>query len=239
MSRSALDAHGGRGSAVRVYGRRRPLRRLVSIVGAGAVAAGLAAGYHGVRGQSRSFRLPSEASLAPLSVRRRIAVIAESQVGYRTDPADSYCNKFSGFWSAGDACSNGDTAEEWCADFAAWTWRKAGVQFTYGYGPSEINGAAASFYTWGVANGRWHPAAPTYEAAPGDIAVYGLSLGTEPHAAHVAVVIRDMPGDRGPDVVNGDGDLTAFSAVETGRDQRYISVGRERYLLTGYVSPPT
>jgi hypothetical protein len=183
--------------------------------------------------------LPSEASLAALSAPQRIAAIAKSQVGYGTDPSNSYCNKFSAFWAAGDDCSNGDTAEEWCADFAAWAWRKAGVRFTYGYGPGEINGAAASFYKWAVANGRWHPATRTYEAAPGDIAVYGLSLGTDPRAAHVAIVIRDLPGRAGPDVVNGNGDLTAFSAVETGGDQRYIRVGHKHYPLAGYASPST
>jgi hypothetical protein len=238
MSRPAFDSHSRRGSDFRLYRRRRPLRRLVLIVAAGAVAVGLVAASHRVLGKSRSFRLPSEASLATLSVPRRIAAIAESQVGYRTNPANTYCNKFSAFWAVGDACSNGDTAEQWCADFAAWAWRKAGVQFTYGYGPGEINAAAASFYKWGVDNGRWHPATGTYEAGPGDIAVYGLSLATDPRAAHVAIVIRDLPGNAGPDVVNGDGDLTAFSAVETGGDQRDITVGHMRYPLAGYVSPP-
>jgi CHAP domain len=237
MSRSAVDSHSGRGSTVRLYRRRRPLRRLVLIGATGAVAVGLGAAYHGAVGNSRSFRTPREASLATMSVPQRIAAIANSQVGYRTDPSDSYCNKFSAYWAAGDLCSNGDTAEEWCADFAAWAWRKAGVQFTYGYGPGEINGAAASFYKWAIANDRWHPATPAYEAGPGDIAVYGLSLGTDPHAAHVAIVIRDLPGQKGPDVVNGDGNLTAFSAVETGGDQRYITVGQTHYPLAGYVSP--
>lgn len=239
MPRSALSSPGRAGSPVRVYRRRRPLRRLVLLVGACAAAAGLVAAARGVLGRNHSFRLPSEASLAPLSVPQRIAAIAKSQVGYTTDPSDSYCNKFSGFWAAGDACSNGDTAEEWCADFAAWAWRKAGVQFTYGYAPGDINGAAASFYEWAVANGRWHPATPTYVATPGDIAVYGLSPGTKPRAAHVAIVVRDLPGRRGPDVINGDGNITAFSTVETGGDQRYIRVGRRRYPLAGFANPPT
>lgn len=238
MSRTAFDSQSHKGVAIRVYRRRAPLRRLVLLGATGAVAVGLVAAYRGVAGRGRSFRLPSEASLATMSVPQRIATIAKSQVGYTTDPANSYCNKFSAFWAAGDPCANGDTAEEWCADFAAWAWRKAGVRLPYGYGQGEINGAAASFYKWAVANGRWHPATPTYEAAPGDIAVYGLSLGTDPHAAHVAVVIRDLPGRRGPDVVNGDGDLTAFSAVETGGNQRSVRVGHTNYPLAGYVSPP-
>lgn len=173
-----------------------------------------------------------------MSVPQRIAAIATSQVGYTTDPANSHCNKFSGFWAAGDACSNGNAAEEWCADFAAWAWRKAGVQFTYGYDPGEINGAAASFYEWAVAHGRWQPATRTYVAAPGDIAVYGLSLGAAPRAEHVAIVIRESPGGRGPDVVNGNGDQTAFSAVEAGGGQGYITVGHRHYSLAGYARPP-
>ena len=237
MSRPVVETNSRAGSGVRIYRRRRrPLRRIILT---GAVAAGLVAAYHGVFGKSHSFPVPSQASLATLSVPQRIAAIAKSQVGYTTDPSSSYCNKFSGFWGAGDACSNGDTAEEWCADFAAWAWRKAGVRFAYGYNPGEINGAAVSFYEWAVANGSWEPATRTFEAVPGDVAVYGLSLGAVPRAAHVAIVVRDLPGGRGPDVVNGDGNLTAFSAVETGGDQRYITVGGKRYSLAGYVRPPT
>ena len=158
----------------------------------------------------------------------RIVTIAESQVGYSTDPSNSYCNKFSAYWNAGTAdCPSGERAEEWCADFAAWAWQKAGVQFTYGYGPGEINGGAVSFYEWGVANGEWHPATSGYVAAPGDVAIYGLSLGADPSAEHVAIVTDDAPGQPGPDVVNGDGDLTGFSRVETGTDQVQVEVGQD------------
>jgi hypothetical protein len=41
------------------------------------------------------------------------------------------------------------------------------VRFAYGYEPGQINGAAVSFYEWGVANGEWHPATSGYVAAPG------------------------------------------------------------------------
>ena len=84
------------------------------------------------------------------------------------------------------------------------------MPFTYGYGPGEINGAAVSFYEWGVANGEWHPASSGYVASPGDVAVYGLSLGAVPSAVHVAIVTDDAAGQTGPDVVNGDGDRTGF-----------------------------
>ena len=134
-----------------------------------------------------------------MSLRQRIVAIAESQVGYSTEPSNSYCNKFSAYWGAGTAdCPSGETDEEWCADFAAWAWQKAGAHFTYGYGPGEINGAAVSFYEWGVANGEWHPATSGYVAAPGDVAVYGLSLGADPSAAHVAIVTRRPARPAGP-----------------------------------------
>jgi hypothetical protein len=75
-------------------------------------------------------------------------------------------------------------------------------------------------------------------AEPGDLAVYGLSLGANPSAAHVAIVTDDPPGQLGPDVVNGDGDRTGFSVVETGTDQVRADAGHGDATLAGYVSPP-
>lgn len=220
--------------------RSRSPRRHAILLGSAAAAVLLAALLSGAFGSADAYPAPSAAGLAGLTPRQRIVAIAESQVGYHTEPAGSYCNKFSAYWHAGASdCPAGERDEEWCADFAAWAWRKAGVRFDYGYGPGEIDGGAASFYEWGVANGEWHPAGSGYVAAPGDVAVYGLSLGESASAAHVAVVVQDPSGQQGPDVVNGDGDRTAFSAVESGSDQlRSQSTGRRDAILAGYVSPP-
>ena len=70
------------------------------------------------------------------------------------------------------------------------------------------------------------------------MAVYGLSLGADPSAVHVAIVTDDAPGQPGPDVVNGDGDRTGFSVVETGTDQVQADAGNGDSVLAGYVSPP-
>ena len=189
-------------------------------------------------GNTNSFPVPDAAALARLSVRQRIVAVAKSQVGYRTEPSGTYCNKFSAYWRAGQGdCPSGERDEEWCADFAAWSWQLAGVQIAYGYSAGEINGAAVSFYDWGLANGQWHPATAGYVASPGDVAVYGLSLGTHPSAAHVAIVTEDAAGQRGPDVVNGDGDRTGFSVVETGTDQFRVRSSQGISALAGYVSP--
>jgi hypothetical protein len=209
------------------------------ILGTGVVVIILAGTLHGVFGNTDSFPVPSQATLGGLSLHQRIATIAESQVGYSTRPASTYCNKFSAYWDAGTAdCPSGESAEEWCADFAAWAWQNAGLHVAYGYGPGQINGAAVSFYDFGLASGQWHPATPGYVAAPGDVAVYGLTLGGNPSAVHVAIVTADPPGQRGPDVVNGDGDRTGFSVVETGTDQVQADTGHGDSTLAGYVSPP-
>jgi hypothetical protein len=217
----------------------RSLRRFGILLVAGPVVIILAATLHRVLGNTDSFPVPGKAALAGLSLRQRIVAIARSQVGYSTEPAGTYCNKYSAYWDAGTAnCPDGESAEEWCADFAAWAWQNAGVHVTYGYRPGQINGAAVSFYEWARASGQWHPAANGYVAVPGDVAVYGLSLGPHPSAVHVAIVTADPAGRPGPDVVNGDGDRTGFSVVETGTDQVRADAGHGDSALAGYVSPP-
>jgi hypothetical protein len=173
-----------------------------------------------------------------MSISQRIVALASSQLGYATDPAQSYCNKFSAYWGAGSpTCPSGESSEQWCADFAAWAWQRAGVPITYGFGAGEINAGAISFYRWGVDHGSWHPAGSGYRARPGDVALYGLRLTGYPTAAHVAIVTSDPPGQRGPDVINGDGDRTGFSVVETGTDQVRADTGHHHgAVLSGYVS---
>jgi hypothetical protein len=218
---------------------RRSRRRLGPVLGVGAVVIVLAVVINGAFGSSGSFAAPSNASLAGLSVGARIVAIANSQIGYSSNPNDSYCNRFSAYWHAGTAeCPGGELSEEWCADFAAWAWRKAGVQFNYGYNPGDLNAGAVSFYEWGLDHGEWHPATSGYVAAPGDVAVYGVLLSSNPSAAHVAIVTDDPRNQRGPDVVNGDGDRTGFSVVEAGTDQTRADAGHHGdATLAGYVSP--
>jgi hypothetical protein len=219
---------------------RRSRRRLALILGTGAAAGILAATLSSIFGSAAAFSLPSRATLSGMNLRERIVAIATSQIGYAASPADSYCNKFSAYWGSGMAnCPNGERSQAWCADFAAWAWQKAGVRFTSGFGPGDINAGAASFYEWGLAHGAWHPASSGYVAAPGDVAVYGLTLSASPSASHVAVVTHDSAHQRGPDVVNGDGNRTGFSVVETGTDQIQADVRHPgESTLAGYVSAP-
>jgi hypothetical protein len=174
-------------------------------------------------------------TLSPL--RARIVALAQGQVGYQTDPSDTYCNKFSAYWYAGVAdCGNSNRSEEWCADFAAWAWQQAGADVDYKLAPGYLNGNSASFYVWGTDHGTWHPVSSGYAPQPGDVAVYGLDT-TAVTAVHVAVVIGATGDDTAPDVVNGDGDRTGYSVVEVGNDQAFADVKGKGAPLSGYVSP--
>jgi len=227
---------------------RRPPRRhlgpFVALVGlAAAVSAVIVAirAHHTVPGvtvplsNGRTLVLPATPGLSPL--RARIVRLAESQIGYRTDPATSYCNKFSAHFQSGSTnCPPGEEAEEWCADFAAWTWQQAGALVTYQYLNGDLNSSAASFYEWGRAHGTWHPRSSGYRPLPGDVAVYGLNPTTLV-AAHVAVVIGQLPHEAGPVAVNGDGDLTGFSVVEVRTNELYADIHPTGAPLAGYVAP--
>jgi hypothetical protein len=170
-------------------------------------------------------------------MRQRIVAVAESQVGYKTDPSSSYCNKYSAYSKAGTPdCPGGNYREEWCADFAAYAWQKAGALVTYQLVNGDLNSSSASFYEWGVRQGTWHPVGSGYQPQPGDVAVYGLDAA-DLYAVHVAVVTGFSSGAAGPDVVNGDGDMTGYSVVEKGTNQSRADARVADSALSGYVAP--
>ena len=174
--------------------------------------------------------------LSPL--RARIVSIAQGQVGYATDPSDTYCNKFSAYWNAGvddwvatttSTRSGAPTSPPGCGSRPA---RSSSYQLAPGY----LNGDSASFYVWGTDHGTWHPVGSGYVPQPGDVAVYGLDT-TAVTAVHVAVVVAATGNNAAPDVVNGDGDRTGYSVVEVGDSQAYADVKGKGAPLSGYVSP--
>lgn len=186
-------------------------------------------------GQNGIIALGSSASLP---TRERIVTLAQGQLGYTTDPSNTYCNKFSAYWVAGPAdCGNSNRDEQWCADFAAWAWRMAGVPLVYQFIHGDLNSSSASFYEWGIRYHTWHPVSSGYEPQPGDVAVYGLNISSMV-AQHVAVVVSFTPGSSGPNAINGDGDHTGFSRVEYQTNEYNAdAAGTGTAPLDGYVSP--
>jgi hypothetical protein len=177
---------------------------------------------------------PTLSAASASSPGSEIVSIAESQIGYQDTPTGSYCNPYTAHWDAGtsSSCGKGKSAEEWCADFASWVWRQAGVPFTYGYGSSDINAGAVSFYQWGVANGTWHAAGSGYTPQPGDVVVYGLNTPTDTTADHVAIVTGGTTKD--PDVIDGDWWNSGNGSVAAATDQT-TATGTDK--ISGYVSP--
>ena len=131
-------------------------------------------------------------------------------------------------------CANRWYDEEWCADFAAWVWRQAGVTFTYSYSGSNINAWAASFYAWGLATGNWHSLSSGYQPQPGDVAVYGELAEASGGGSHVGIYVSGSAG--APTVVNGDWGYPGFADVYEQTNERNTGPGGGT--LDGYVSVP-
>src|SRR5665213_3182434 len=56
---------------------------------------------------------------ASAQTRASIVSFAQGQVGYSTDPAGTYCNKFSAYWYAGSShCGTSNRDAQWCAVLA-------------------------------------------------------------------------------------------------------------------------
>ena len=186
--------------------------------------------------------IPLYTSVAPLLPPRQaslgaiIARIAQGQEGVEDNPADTDCNPYSGSWGDGSPCADVGGSSyrsiEWCADFAAWVWRQAGVSFTYGSGGSDINANSNSFYYWAVAEGTWHNAGSGYTPQPGDVAVYGTS---GPDAQHVGIVISN--GSSRPNVVNGDWEVDYPSTFPTAVYYQTNESQEAGVPLAGYASP--
>jgi hypothetical protein len=167
----------------------------------------------------------------PATLRTDIVTIADSRLGYRDDPAGTFCNVFSAYWGGGSSCGDGRRAEPWCADFAAWVWHAAGVRFTYGWAPGDLSASAASFYSWASRTGNWHWAGSGYVPRPGDVAVFGLNA-SHTYADHVAVVVT--PGSPGVDAINGDAWWGNDGGVAFAVDEA-TATGTDT--LSGYASP--
>jgi hypothetical protein len=202
--------------------------RLISVLATVAVAVAGLVGVPAVLAVVSA--LPAVA--ASNTVRGTIVSIAQGQEGVEDNPANTYCNPYSAHWGDGSPCSNGNRAIEWCADFAAWVWQKAGVSFTYGSGSSDINANANSFYYWAVAHKTWHAAGTGYTPQPGDVAVYG---GSAAKAQHVGIVVSN--GSSGPNVVNGDWEIHYPSLFPTAVYYQTNESSEDGYSVVGYASP--
>ena len=160
-----------RAGTVRSRQPGRSLRRFGLILGAGALAILLVATLHRVR-NTGSFPVPSEDILAGLS-------LPQAHRGHRREPdwvqhrtlplLLQQVQRLLGRRHGG--LSERQENGEWCADFAARAWQKAGAHFTYGHAPGEINDAAVSFYERASPTASGTRRRVDNVASPGDVAV--------------------------------------------------------------------
>ncbi|MFL6075065.1 MAG: CHAP domain-containing protein [Mycobacteriales bacterium] len=120
--------------------------------------------------------------------RAAIVRTALGQVGTAEQPLGSNCTKYG-------------PCEEWCADFASWVWRQAGVPDFTGYPFS------GDLYRWGLRHGLSRPIAAG--ARPGDLVVYGTGPQNTGTSVHVAVVVAV----RGAEIQTVDGNSGRHSDV--------------------------
>ncbi|GAA4697520.1 CHAP domain-containing protein [Phytohabitans rumicis] len=117
---------------------------------------------------------------------------------------------------------------EWCAMFAQWVWRTAGVS------PTIDTWVATKVGTWGIERGLFkrRPAGQAGNPLPGDIVVYGEPGSGE--GGHVSIVYS----------VNGDGTITTidgnYSEAVARRTINPVTAraGARNVLISGYVTPP-
>jgi hypothetical protein len=101
---------------------------------------------------------------------------------------------------------NDGSPEYWCADFARWTWLKAGKDV------SELSAAAGSFYEYGERHGTLHDS-----PAVGDAVVFNYVGGGV--AEHVAIVSK-VESDGRIETISGDWD------GQSGTEAHFASTSR-------------
>ncbi|MEU9887164.1 CHAP domain-containing protein [Sphaerisporangium sp. NPDC051011] len=117
--------------------------------------------------------------------RNTIVSIAQSQLNNSSrnheQPAGSGCNYYTGYfrnWKPASGCPSTDGVQwrqsDWCADFAKYVWKNAGVPYADVAETSGgvLTGWASSFKDYGTKHGTWHTRASGYTPQPGDSLVF-------------------------------------------------------------------
>ena len=136
-----------------------------------AIAAAPAGGYYLLEPDSinYSFADPSPTSFPGSS---RIVQAAASQVTADPDTGQGpFCNPYG-------------PCEEWCALFATWVWRDAGI-------PIPSYAFTGDVYYWAASYGA--VLSPTAQPAPGDAVLYGTGPATVSTSVHMGIVAQVWP----------------------------------------------
>ncbi|MER6162843.1 CHAP domain-containing protein [Streptomyces sp. NPDC001868] len=148
------------------------------------------------------------------ATRAQIASIAEAEVG--NSESNGGCKKYG-------PC----TTTPWCAYFASWVWRTAGVS------PVPNTAVARGVGLWGQQQGLFsaRPAGGIGNPEPGDIAVYGTPANAS--GGHVSIVTAVHSNGTITTIDGNYGDKVARRVI----DPRTARSGTDSLLISGYVKP--
>lgn len=147
-------------------------------------------------------KMPVDRSLS--AVRARIVDIARSQLGESEHPPGSNCQKYG-------------PCEAWCADFATWVWKQAGVSI-------DRIGLVRNLRLWGKAHGTWK-AGYNNNPQPGDFVIFSdLHVGLVERASSGSITI--IAGNTGTNNVARRGPASPANGTSMGPAA-----------ISGYVSP--
>jgi hypothetical protein len=147
--------------------------------------------------------------IAPTPLRERIVLRAASfdqqHRGFQTTPYNSDCNPFTAAFGRGSSwgCPRGNSAEEWCSDFAEFVWHSSGIS------TAGITGWSATFILWGIKHHRVR-LGTRFRAVPGDAIVWGQRSPL--YGQHVGIIVSVL--GKYLDIVSGnsDGDFPGFGS---------------------------
>ncbi|MEU6798045.1 FG-GAP-like repeat-containing protein [Nonomuraea wenchangensis] len=146
-------------------------------------------------------------------------------------PAGSNCNYYTGVfrtWKPSNGCGSAEGVQfrdsDWCADFAKYVWKAAGVRHADVAETSGgvLTGWAASFKDYGTTYGTWHNRSSGYTPLPGDAVVFDWDQSGD--IDHVGIVTSANAGTvftiegnsgertRSKSYSRGDADIVGYSA---------------------------
>ncbi|QYC41639.1 CHAP domain protein [Nonomuraea coxensis DSM 45129] len=176
------------------------------------------------------------ATPAAAASRDTIVSIAQREAGNaarnKENPMGSGCNYYTGVfrtWKPATGCGTGDGVQfrdsDWCADFAKYVWKNAGVRHAdvaEGNG-GVLTGWASSFKDYGTQNGTWHARSSGYTPQPGDALVFDWDQSGS--IDHVGIV-RSSDGSRVYTIEGNSGDAI-----------KYKDYARSDIDIVGYSAP--
>lgn len=148
----------------------------------------------------------------PSSPGARVAAIAETQIGQSEQPPGS--NEGPAIAEYRSATAGAAPGEPWCAYFASWAARQAGVPLGAN---GEGLGSVSEIWSWAQSAGRVIPNGPGVTPQPGDLIVFG--------SEHVGIVKDVLPNGQVQTIEGNYGDKVSENVRSPSEATGYVRLG--------------